>query len=138
MTSRRPNPQQLLVTVVSKNPSTLQGLDAYLRSAGVSTTTTGAIERLVEMTPPSAAAVILFPDEYSSQSAIDALTALRKARPDLLAVIVTHEPHRFQTPTGNEAAAASPLVMPKPVWAWTILDAVRARLDSVPGSTSTP
>jgi hypothetical protein len=124
--------QRLLVTVVSRNASTLEGLDAYLRGAGVATTTTGAIERLIEMTPPSAAAVILFPDEYSPDVTIRALATLKKLRPDVLAVIVTNEPRRFVEATGEEDRAASPLVMPKPAWAWTILDAARARLDAKP------
>ena len=47
------------------------------------------------MTPPAAAAVILFPDEYGPDAAIGALAALRKARPDVLAVIVTNDPRRF-------------------------------------------
>ncbi len=119
--------QRLLVTVVSRNASTLEGLHTYLRAAGVATTTTGAIERVVEMTPPSAAAVILFPDEYSPGVALRALGTLRKLRPDVLAVIVTNEPRRFEA-TGDGRPPASPLVMPKPAWAWTILDAVRARL----------
>ena len=76
-----PKNQPLLVTVVSKNPSTLQGLETYLRGVGVVTTTTGALERLVEMTPPAAAAVILFPDEYGPAVAICALAALRKLGP---------------------------------------------------------
>ena len=124
--------QRLLVTVVSKNASTLEGLDTYLRGVGVVTTTTGAIERLIEMTPVAAAAVILFPDEYSPDVALGALGTLKKLRPDVLAVVVTNEPRRFVDATGEEDPAASPLVMPKPAWAWTIMDAVRARLDARP------
>lgn len=121
--------QPLLVTVVSRNASTLEGLDTYLRGVGVVTTTTGAVERLIEMTPPSAAAIVFFPDEYSPEVAAHALGTLKKLRPDVLAVIVTNEPRRFVEATGETDLAGSPLVMPKPAWAWTIMDAVRARLD---------
>ena len=122
----------MLVTVVSKNASTLAGLDAYLRGVGAVTTSTGDLERLVDLTPPTAAAVILFPDEYSTDLVIQALAALQKARPDVLAVVVTNDPGRFASPDAEEDPGASPLVMAKPAWAWTIVDAVRARLGARP------
>ncbi len=122
----------LLVTVVSKNASTLVGLEAYLRGVGAVTTSTADLERLVDVTPRTAAAVIVFPDEYSQDLAIQALAALERARPDVLAVVVTNEPGRFASPDAEEDPAASPLVMPKPAWAWTIMDAVRARLAARP------
>jgi hypothetical protein len=119
------------VTVVSKNSTTLRGLETYLRGAGVAVTSTGAIERLVEMTPPSAAAVILFPDEYGLEMVASALARLKKLRPRVLAVVVTNEPRDFQDEDHEPDPMATLLVMPKPVWAWTILDAVRARLDAM-------
>lgn len=131
MPARETKNQPLLVTVVSKNASTLAGLDTYLRGVGALTTTTGVLERLIDMTPPATAAVILFPDEYGAEAAIDTLAALKKARPDVLAVIVTNDPRRFAN-SGDQDPATSPLVMPKPAWAWTIMDAVRARLDATP------
>ncbi len=122
----------MLVTIVSQNASTLAGLDAYLRGVGAVTTSTGDLGRLVDVTPPTAAAVILFPDEYSLELVVQTLAALEKARPDVLAVVVTNEPGRFATPDAEEDPSASPLVMPKPAWAWTIMDAVRARLAARP------
>jgi hypothetical protein len=122
-----------LVTVVSKNRGTLQGLETYLRGAGVEVTSTGAIERLVDMTLPSAAAVILFPDEYGLKIAAGALATLKKLRPRVLAVVVTNEPRDFEDDGHEPDRVASLLVMPKPAWAWTILDAVRARLDANEG-----
>lgn len=88
--------------------------DTYLRGVGVITTTTRAIERLIEMTLPSAAAVIVFPDEYSPDVAARALGRLKKQRPDVLAVIVTNEPRRFAEAAGENDLAGPPLVMPKP------------------------
>jgi hypothetical protein len=120
----------LSVTVVSDNRATLEGLEVYLRGAGVSANGTRLIERVIEMTPPSAVAVILFPDEYADAAVTRALVALHKGRPTVLAVIVTNEPHRFERVAGTGTVDSAPLVIPKPAWAWTILDAVRARLDS--------
>ena len=62
---------------------------------------------------------------------IGALEALKKLRPEVLVVIVTNDPRRFGD-VGGEDPAAGPLVMPKPAWAWTIMDAVRTRLDARP------
>ncbi len=126
MPARDAKRSPLLVTIVSKNASTLPGLDAYLRGVGAVTTSTGDLERLVEMTPPAAAAVILFPDEYSAELADPGPGALEKAaagraggrRHQRTAVA-------SRGPDAREDAAASPLVMPKPAWAWTIMDAVR-------------
>lgn len=121
----------LLVTVVSKNTATLQGLKTYLEGAGVVANTTEALERIVDMTHPLAAAVILFPDEYEPAVARAALGLLKSARPNVLAVIVTHEPHRFEESGEASRGLAAPLVLAKPAWAWTILDAVRARLQAL-------
>jgi hypothetical protein len=118
------------VTVVSSNRDTLGGLEAYLRSAGVVTNGTGALESLLEMTPPSAVAVILFPDEYEAAAVTRALAALHRGRPRVLIVVVTNEPGRFQRATRASSGVGAPLVIPKPAWAWTILEAVRARLGS--------
>jgi hypothetical protein len=128
-----------LVTVVSHNDATLRGLESYLRGAGLITNGTRAVERIVEMTPPSSTAVILFPDEYGQSAVSAALAALCRERPEVLPVIVTNEPRRFEQPAAVEGSQPSPLVIPKPAWAWTILDAVRARLDtdaSARGSSS--
>jgi hypothetical protein len=120
----------LFVTVVSTHRETLGSLEAYLRSAGVAANGTRAIGRLLEMTPPSAAAVILFPDEYDPRSVTQALATLHRGRPKVLAVVVTNQPRRFEQMTGAGSGLGAPLVIPKPAWAWTILDAVRARLAS--------
>jgi hypothetical protein len=94
------------------------------------------IDRLLEMTPPSSAAVILFPDDYADGAVAKALGELQRERPDVLAVIVSQEPRRFEQLAGTgRPHRASPLVIPKPAWAWTILDAIRARLDSDEGAT---
>jgi hypothetical protein len=130
MPSRPARSAPLLVTIVAKNASTLRGLETYLRGAGVLATTTAAIERVVDMTPPAAAAVILFPDEFAPQAAADALATLKGRRPDVLVVIVTNEPQRFDERDEDDALRS--LIMAKPAWAWTILDAVRARLDRRP------
>ncbi len=101
-----------------------------MRSAGVSASGTRILDRVIEMTPPSSAAVILFPDEFQQDMVTKALAALDGQRPEVLAVIVTNEPRRFERVAPHGSHRTPALVIPKPAWAWTILDAVRARLDS--------
>jgi hypothetical protein len=121
-------PKGLSVTIVSSNRATLQGLESYLRGAGVATSSTPTVDRVLEVTPRSSAAVILFPDEYGREGVLRALAALGRERPEVLTVIVTSEPRRFGRIAGQASGRMRPLVVPKPPWAWTLLDIVRARL----------
>jgi hypothetical protein len=118
----------LHVTIVADNPETLDGLEAFLRRAGVTTVGTKHIEKLSETPPPASSVVVFFPDDFPKSSVLSALKALRSKCPTTLAVLVTKEPKRFEGLPSNEGGVA-PLVVPKPVWGWTILDAIRARLD---------
>jgi hypothetical protein len=129
MPARSPSTNSLSVTVVSNNRDTLHALEEYLRGAGVAANGTRALDRVLEMTPPSSTAVIVFPDEYPQAVVQKALATLQRDRPKVLVVIVTNEPHRFERVAGRPVAP-QPLVIPKPAWAWTIIDAVRARLRS--------
>jgi hypothetical protein len=131
MTSRPPKSVPLLVTVVAKNAYTLEGLKVYLQGAGLFTTTTGALDRVLEVTPSAAAAVIVFPDEYEIGVARHALARLKSDRAETLRVIVTNEPRRFEEADVEPPPVTAPLVLAKPAWAWTILDAVRIRLDAL-------
>lgn len=130
MHSKSAKTKRLCVTVVSSNHETLQGLETYLGDAGVIVSSTRAIEGILEMTHPSAAAVILFPDEYRLVEVRTAVRTLTRERPEVLLVIVTNDPLRFEEARTGQSDHTAPLVIPKPAWAWTILDAVRGRLNS--------
>jgi DNA-binding NtrC family response regulator len=116
------------VTIVADNPETLDELQQYLRRAGITTNGTRQIERSADMTPPSTTAVVMFPDDFHSGDVMAALAALRSRRPKALTVVVTREPARFDTLPSSDGSQ-SVLVVPKPAWGWTILDAIRGRLD---------
>ncbi len=121
MASRRSR-RVLGVTLVSQTPDPV--IEAYLRRAGVSTHTARNVEQAPEMVPPSAAAVVFFADDFSRASLLSAIAAVRAHRPTALVVVVTAEPAAFLTLQENRA-----LVLPKPAWGWTILDAIRAQLE---------
>lgn len=120
------HPRRVLdLALVSRNGEAL--VDAYLRRAGVSTHGTRSIERAADIVLPSASAVVLFADEFPREALEEALAAIRARRPELLVVIVTQHPGSFATLQVSEQSAI--LVLPKPVFGWNILDAIRAHLE---------
>ena len=129
MDPKSPHAALLHVTIVSDNPETRDGLESYLRRAGLKTSGRKSVENLAETVPVGASAVVLFPDDFQPEGVLSALAGLRSKRPRCLCVLVTKEPQRFESlPFADKAA--TPLVVPKPVWGWTILDAIRSRLQS--------
>ena len=118
----------LHVTIVADNPETLDGLETYLRRAGLTTRGTSEMEKVSEMTPSASSVVVLFPDDFHLEAVMSALATLRSQRPRTLPVLVTNASKRFERLPFRKGAVA-PLVVPKPVWGWTILDAIRAGLE---------
>jgi DNA-binding NtrC family response regulator len=130
MQPTQPKPRPLHVAIVSKNAETLEGLEAYLRGAGVLTSSTRAIARAAEL-GASASALVLFPDDYTWDGAVAALTKCRTQNPRAPLVLVTRTPQRFEALAGPDDGALT-VVVPKPAWSWTILDAIRAHIDDEP------
>jgi DNA-binding NtrC family response regulator len=127
----------LHVTIVSDNPETLDGLESYLRRAGLTTSGRKSVEKLADTVPVAPSAVVLFPDDFQTDKVLSALAGLRSKRPRSLCVLVTKEPQRFESLSSADRLAA-PLIVPKPVWGWAILEAIRSRLqpDAVEGEKS--
>jgi hypothetical protein len=57
------------------------------------------------------------------------VACLRRDLPDVLVVLVTREPRRFTEAFVGDDRVPVPIVVPKPVWGWIILDAIRGHLD---------
>jgi hypothetical protein len=125
MNVRRPAVKTLGVAIVSRNPETLDGLQAYLSGAGVASRCTSEIDDCWHVAPASTLAFVLFPDDFPWERAVAALASLAAERPRALPVLVTAHPKRF----AELADATRVVVVPKPVWGWMILDAIRAHLD---------
>ncbi|WP_394842313.1 response regulator [Pendulispora brunnea] len=121
--------QPLQVLIVSDNPETLDALVKYLGAAGATVAGTRELERCAEMTPGGASAVVLFPDDFEKQTVLDTLHDLGVHRPNTLPVLVTSESKQFRALPAATGRVA-PLIVPKPVWGWTLLDAIRAELES--------
>jgi len=75
-------------------------------------------------------AVVWFPDEFPPREVDEALTRMVKRRLPPAMVIVTGDPRKYRaqrsaTEPGREAPRSTTTVLPKPIFGWTILDALR-------------
>jgi len=119
----------IYVSIVSKNPETLDGLQAYLKQVGVPSHGTRAVRDLDMAAPEFATAAVIFPDDFEDHEALALLRELRRLRPRLLALIVTREPTRFRSVTGPDGHSLPPIVLPRGSFGWDILDAIRAHAE---------
>jgi DNA-binding response OmpR family regulator len=122
----KPTADSLQVTIVSANPETLDGLQTYLRRAGVDAR--GATQLRIDLkTGSHRRAVVVFPDDFPGEHVIREVARLRRQRPAILLVLVTCEPQRFEHELGASDGSPAPVIVPKPAWGWIILDALRGR-----------
>lgn len=121
------NPLHLVphVTIVATSAETLDGLQGYLSLAGLDAHGTS---HLGELGRKNCAAVVLFPDNFSSAMVLRELMRLREEHPTVLPLLVTSEPQRYGAITDTGRKALQPVVIPKPAWGWTILDAIQRRM----------
>lgn len=114
------------VAIVAGNPETLDGLQSYLQSAGVDARGTRRIEDCADLRPPATVAVVLFPDDFSTESVKAAVLDIGVRGPGILRLLVTGRPKTFDDLVEGRRNV---VVVPRPVWGWTILDAIRAHVD---------
>ena len=113
------------VTIVAAKAETLDGLQGYLSLAGLDAHGT---RHLSELGRRPCSAVIFFPDEFSSTTVLRELVRLRRDHPTVLPLLVTAEPQRYSGIPETAGKALRPVVIPKPAWGWTILDAIQRRV----------
>lgn len=121
---RTTSPRQ--VAIVSANPETLDGLQSYLQGAGVAARGTRRLEDCAELTAPATVAVVLFPDDFSRESVMATVVDIGARGPSILRLLVTGHPKAFEALVEGRRNV---LVVPRPIWGWTILDAIRAHVD---------
>jgi hypothetical protein len=115
------------VAIISSNPETLDGLQAYLSAAGLLARCTRHMDACMRDAPAATRAFVLFPDDFAWESVVAAVAELTTTRPRALPLLVTAHPERFRA----WVDANKIFVVPRPVWGWTILDAIRAHLDGL-------
>ena len=114
------------VTIVAASAETLDGLQAYLSRAGVGTRAT---RELAGACAHPCSAVILFPDDFSPRDVQRELRRLRRERPHLVPLVVTGEPDRYARMSDVDGTRRTPIVLIKPAWGWTILEAIREAVE---------
>ncbi len=112
------------VAIVSDNADTLDGLQQYLAAAGVACRSTRVLDD-AGAKPGVASVLILFPDDFPPGQVLEMLRTLRQTRPRVLTLLVTREPGRFREAAAPDGRSRPPIVLPKPVFGWAILDAIR-------------
>ncbi len=129
---RSTTPQQ--VAIVSANAETLDGLQSYLQEAGIAARGTRQLEDCAALTAPATLAVVLFPDDFVRESVMAAVFDIGARGPSILRLLVTGHPKAFEQLVEGRRNV---LVVPRPVWGWTILDAIRAHAGDDPVKPST-
>jgi hypothetical protein len=127
-TAARPRTDVTVVIVVATNPETLDGLSSYLQGAGVAARCTRDLEECTRVASASDGnvAVVIFPDDFRWEKVVAALAEVAGIRPPVLPLLVTAHPQKFET----LSAAEDVVIMPRPIWGWTILDAIRSRISA--------
>ena len=117
--------ESLTALIVCDDDDTLIRLREYLTRAGVEARAT---RRLSDAWGERASgAVVLMPDDFDMGEVTDCLRRLLSRVPAPLVIVVTAAPSRFEPLVRRFGAPNSVVVMPKPVWGWTILDLLRSR-----------
>lgn len=116
------------IVVACTNPETIDGLQAYLVGVGMSSRAVRSLEAVLDAPEPGSA-VVVFPDAFGIESVVRWALAIREKWPELLLLLVTREPQRFSTALLKERGLPSLVVLPKPVFGWTIVDVIRVHTD---------
>jgi hypothetical protein len=119
-------PKAPLVAVVAARRATRDELLTYLDGAGLPALGADALARL----PAAVSEIVLFPDDIARAEVAAAIAKLRRARPQVLLVLVTAEPQRCAELVAPIDGARTPLVMPKPAFGWQLVDALRAHREA--------
>ena len=112
------------MTIISARRETVDALHAYLVSLGVAS---HATQRLSDasLVSPATTAVVLFPDEFEASDVVARVLCLRRTRTPPLLIVVTGTPQRFRPALDADGQGGAPVVLPKPAFGWSILDALR-------------
>jgi hypothetical protein len=119
------------VTLIAKSDETISGLQSYLLDAGVPPQTTRSLQDAAHI-PSATTAAVIFPDGFEVDDVVQHVRALRRRLPRLLLVVVTSSPQSFRPALEPDDESRLPVVLPKPVFGWTILDAIRDHVRSEP------
>ncbi len=124
-----PPPAQIRIGIICENEHTADALLDYLGQVGV------PARRLLELRPPlphdwaamGLQALVIFPDDFAAPFVDRLLAEVTDGTPRILQLIVTRHPQRFTTARGQPLPQRC--VLPRPIFGWHILDALRESLE---------
>lgn len=122
--------QHFQVTVVADDPGTGDALRSYLGRAGVASRATRRLDA-ARLPGASIAAVVIFPDEYGLPDVLTSIATLRARNPTTLLLLVTSSPRSFARALKPRGRSVLPVIFPKPVFGWTIVDTIRAHVEAL-------
>jgi hypothetical protein len=110
--------------IVSRNALTAKGLSRYFGDHGVVSTVTDELDGTLAHDPFTA--VVMFPDEFPGETAAASVGTLARRFSRAWIVVVTRHTARFEAILAEIGAGVidRSLVLPRPVWGWTLLDHV--------------
>jgi hypothetical protein len=126
MRTRTAAPASRQVAIFSANPETLDGLEAYLHGVGIKAKGRRRLEECSELTSASTMAIVVFPDDFAWEAVLASVGELAKTCSSTLRLLVTGQPKKYERLVDGKGNV---MVVPRPVWGWTILDAIRAHAD---------
>jgi hypothetical protein len=122
----RPPAKPAFVMVVADSQQTLDDLHSYFTRVGV--TSNGARQLGdVSIVPGDVTSLVLFPDAFDRALVEGFILAVRRSRLELPILLVSSAPQQLAAAVAPDGVSVPPLVLPRPAFGWTILDAIRAR-----------
>jgi hypothetical protein len=109
------------LTLIGKDPRTMDGVQQYLARAGAGVRTTALLEE-AQAFAVGADVAIVFADHYPRQLALSTVLELSVGT----LIVVTAEVGFFSVPRTGGSVAPRVFVLCSPVWGWMLLDAVRS------------
>ncbi len=118
------------VRIITRNPETALSLRAYFWEHDIEATIEDSFDgsegggRL--------AAILIFPDEFQRLQALEGVARLVRDVRKAIVIVVTCEMARFDRVVAEHRSgkAARLLILPRPVWGWTLLEQVHKALHS--------
>ena len=114
------------VAIISANPETRGGLEKYLRGVGIAARGCRRLEDCADLTSASTLAVVLFPDDFAWEAVIATIAELARRCETTLRLLVTGQPKKYERLVEGRPNV---VVVSRPAWGWTILDAIRSHAD---------
>ena len=123
------------MVVVSENAETVDGLQSYFVGVGINAQSAGSLDATASL-PERTTAVVFFPDGFAADDVIGRVRALHRKRPRLLLLLVTHDPRRFSAALATNLREPPVLIVPKPAFGWTLVDAIRLHAETLAATSA--